>query len=69
MKNQGLKLADRRDILKQRERDFIKQHISEYAADNAKEFFAECFAEYVMSDNPREAASFFGEVINTSLGR
>ena len=69
LKNQGLKLADRRDILKQRERDFIKQHISEYAADNAKEFFAECFAEYVMSDNPREAASFFGEVINTSLGR
>lgn len=69
LKNQGLKLADRRDILKQREKDFIKQHISEYAADNAKEFFAECFAEYVMSDNPREAASFFGEVINTSLRR
>ncbi len=69
LKNQGLTFTQRRDILKQKEKDFIKQHISEYAADNAKEFFAECFAEYVMSDNPREAASFFGEVINTSLGR
>jgi hypothetical protein len=69
LKNQGLKLFERRDILEQREKDFIKQHISEYAADNEKEFFAECFSEYITSDNPREAAKIFGEIIDKALGR
>ncbi len=48
---------------------FIKSEISEYAADNEKEFFAELFAEYVMSPHPRNAAQIFGEFIDTMLGR
>lgn len=68
-KNQGLKTFERRDILDQREKEFINKHISEYAADDEKEFFAECFAEYLMSENPRDAALMFGEIIDTALGR
>ena len=36
---------------------------------NEKEFFAESFAEFIMSDNPREAAKLVGEIIDTALGR
>ena len=35
----------------------------EYANKNEREFFAECFAEYLMSARPREAAKIFGEVL------
>lgn len=69
LKNQGLTLFQRRDILEQRERNFIIQHVSEYAADNEREFFAECFAEYMTSDNPRDAAKIFGKIIEKALGR
>lgn len=69
LKNQGLTLSQRRDILNEREKEFITNHISEYAAENEKEFFAECFAEYMMSDNPRKAAKIFGEIIEAALGR
>lgn len=80
LKNQGLTLFQRRDILEQREKDFIAKHVSGYATGydsdgNAltnypeREFFAECFAEYVMGENPREAAKVFGEIIETALGR
>ena len=69
LKNQGLTYIQRCDILEQRERDFITQHISKYAAKNEKEFFAECFAEYMTSENPREAATIFGAIIERALGR
>ena len=41
----------------------LYKHISEYANKNEREFFAECFAEYLMSARPREAAKIFGEVL------
>ena len=69
LKAQGLKTFERRDILDQREKEFIIQNVSEYASENEREFFAECFAEYLMSDNPRKASKIFGEIINTALGR
>ena len=67
--NQGLTLSQRRDILKKREKEFITKHISGYASENEKEYFAECFSEYMMSDNPRKAARIFGEIIEAALGR
>lgn len=80
LKNQGLKTFERRDILEQREKEFIEKHVSGYATGYdsygnvstkypEREFFAECFAEYVMSDNPRETSRIFGEIIETALGR
>lgn len=80
LKRQGLKTFERRDILEQREKEFIAKHVSGYATGydsdgNAstnypeREFFAECFAEYIMSDNPREVARIFGEIIETAWGR
>lgn len=69
LKSQGLTLSQRRDILNEREKEFIAEHISKYAAENEKEFFAECFAEYVTNDKPREAAKIFGEIIDKALGR
>lgn len=57
------------DIILTGKKDFITKHVSEYAADSPAEFFAECFAEYVMSDKPRKAAQIFGEVIDLALGR
>lgn len=50
-------------------REFITEHISEYAAgadtavDSYKEFFAECYSEYMESPEPREAALIFGEIL------
>lgn len=34
--------------------------VSKYAEKNAKEWFAECFAEYMASENPRSVAKEFG---------
>ena len=39
----------------------IANNVSDYAAKDAKEFFAECFAEYMCSDNPRTVAAEFGK--------
>lgn len=44
-------------------KEFITKHISEYAYKNEREFFAECFSEYMTSKKPREAAKIFGEVL------
>lgn len=57
------------DKIKEDEKIFITEHVSEYAADNENEFFAECFAEYMKSNSPREAAQLFGSIINRALGR
>lgn len=69
LKSQGLSYKEINSEIEKQRNAFIKEHISEYACDNEKEFFAECFAEYVMSDNPREAAKIFGEIIDKGLGR
>lgn len=44
-------------------KEFITNHVSEYAFKNEREFFAECFSEYMTSKKPREAAKIFGEVL------
>ena len=65
LKSQDLKLSQRCDILNEREKEFIAEHISKYAAEYEKEFFA----EYVTGDKPRESAKIFGEIIDKTLGR
>lgn len=44
-------------------KDQIKRGVSEYAATNAYEFFAEAFAEYMCSPGPRPIARYVGEYI------
>ncbi|MBR1673983.1 MAG: hypothetical protein IJ703_03380 [Eubacterium sp.] len=69
LKNKGYTHRQINDILKKEENMFIEDHISGYATKNDNEFFAECFAEYLMSENPRQAATIFGNIINKALGR
>lgn len=45
----------------------IKLSVSEYAAENPKEWFAECFAEYMDSKNPRVVASEFGKQLDEMM--
>ena len=52
MKNCGLKVSD------------IYEEVSGYASKNNREWFAECFAEYMKSDTPRQVAIEFGEQLN-----
>ena len=42
----------------------IVSNLSEYAGKNAREFFAEAFAEYIDSANPRPIAIEFGEILD-----
>lgn len=49
-------------------KQFITKHLSEYAATNCREFFAECYSEYMTSANPREAAKIFGEIFERMKG-
>lgn len=65
LKKQGLTLFQRRDILEQKEKEFVAKHVSKYANKNEREFFA----EYMMSDETREAAKIFSEIIDAALGR
>ena len=69
LQKQGLTLSQRCVTVLEKEKEFIIENVSKYAADDAQEFFAECFAEYVMSDKPRDAARIFGEIIDELLGR
>lgn len=39
----------------------VKHNVSTYAAENPKEWFAECFAEYITSASPRTVAREFGK--------
>lgn len=39
----------------------VKRSVSQYATKNPQEWFAECFAEYITSANPRVVASEFGK--------
>lgn len=45
----------------------IKLSVSEYAAENPKEWFAECFAEFMDSAAPREVAKEFGRQLEELL--
>lgn len=47
----------------------IKNYVSEYATENTREWFAECFAEYITSANPRTVAREFGLELERLLGR
>lgn len=59
----GYKGSELAEALEFSKKEFITKHVSGYANKNEKEFFAECFAEYLMSERPREAAKIFGEVL------
>ena len=59
----GYKGRELNEALEFSKKEFITKHISEYANKNEREFFAECFVEYLMSARPREAAKIFGEVL------
>lgn len=45
----------------------VKRFVSQYATKNGKEWFAECFAEYLTSANPRTVASEFGKELEKLL--
>lgn len=47
----------------------VSTHVSEYATENPQEWFAECFAEYITSANPRTVARLFGEELEKLVGR
>ena len=59
----GYKGSELAEALEFSKKEFITKHVSGYANKNEKEFFVECFAEYLMSERPREAAKIFGEVL------
>lgn len=45
----------------------VGTQVSRYATKNDAEFFAECFAEYIHSDNPRPVAKRFGKLLGEWL--
>ena len=49
------------------ENEAVKKHVSEYATKNNREWFAECFAEYITSANPRTVATEFGKELEKLL--
>ena len=59
----GYKGRELNDALDFSKKEFITKHISEYAYKNERDFFAECFSEYMTSKKPREAARIFGEIL------
>lgn len=80
LKKQGYTHSQIFDKIREEERDLIVKEVSQYAsgyfpdgtratATPEREFFAECFSEYVMSKKPRRAAKYFGEILDKSLGR
>lgn len=59
----GYSGRDLADAVKWKRKEFISAHVSEYAATNEREFFAECFSELITSQHPREAALALGEIL------
>ncbi len=47
----------------------VSTHVSQYGAKDPQEWFAECFAEYITSANPRTVARLFGEELEKLVGR
>lgn len=47
----------------------VVNHVSRYASKNPQEWFAECFAEYITSANPRTVATEFGQELERLLSK
>lgn len=47
----------------------VRHSVSKYATKNPQEWFAECFAEYITSANPRVVATEFGKELEKLVGR
>ena len=47
----------------------VSEYVSGYATKNPREWFAECFAEYITSANPRVVAREFGAELEKLIGR
>lgn len=47
----------------------VQHHVSIYASKNAQEWFAESFAEYITSANPRTVASEFGKELERLVAK
>lgn len=47
----------------------VQHFVSRYATKNSKEWFAECFAEYITSANPRTVASEFGKELEKLVAK
>ena len=47
----------------------VEKNVSRYATKNNREWFAECFAEYITSANPRTVATEFGKELEKLVGR
>lgn len=47
----------------------VYHYVSKYATKNNKEWFAECFAEYITSANPRTVASEFGKELERLVSK
>ena len=45
----------------------IGDEVSEYAKKSNAEWFAECFAEYMDSPNPRKMAKTFGKMLEEAM--
>ena len=61
--SQGKTGKDLNEAVAWERREFIAKKVSSYAAERENEFFSELFTEYIMSDEPREAAKIFGEIL------
>lgn len=48
-------------------KDHIKNNLSEYAATNSSEFFAEAYSEYLNNPNPRPVAKKIGELLDREI--
>lgn len=48
-------------------KDHIKNNLSEYAATNSSEFFAEAYSEYLNNPNPRPVAKKVGELLDEEI--
>lgn len=49
-------------------KDNIAENVSKYATQTNQEWFAECFAEYMCSDTPREMASTLNKLVDELMG-
>lgn len=47
----------------------VSEYVSRYASKNPQEWFAECFAEYITSADPRVVASEFGKELERLVGK
>ena len=48
-------------------KEYIKNHLSQYAATNPNEFFAEAYSEYLNNPQPREIARKVGELLQKEI--